>query len=506
MLAHRRRFISIAQAAIFVAAASLLLLLCAQPSSALSSPFDTHFGSNESVQLTGYDANIQKRDQIAVAPNGSFAVVGSAAEFARKSFDGKFRDYGARWAISMYTKNGKPDSRFGKNGKVVLHLPGEQATYPRASLATSARFDRRGRLLVAGAIDHASNADFEEASSHENMQLGFGDVQENYLGLIRLTKRGKLDQSFGKHGVTQVYLYGTGNGYGPAYARAVGIGELPSGRIIVGGTKTEDSSLWSTAVYAFSPNGRRVLDFGLNGKKTVPNATTLRVGPGGHIFAGGIKFKGPNAADLDQSWSVTKLKSNGHFDKRYGNNGVAEIKTNVNTGTDSIVPLVETKSIDIAPIGKGRVLVTGALPQGPKGYSVLTVAQLSPGGKQDKSFGSSGFARAPLGTNTSSSGSSVVMNRFGEIFAGGTINTLPFNTPWEVGASPFPQGVIVQFNERGKPARGWANNAVQSLTKAGVKACPYGPQLSIQAKRVLATGCWRELEETPAGEVFRINL
>jgi hypothetical protein len=38
-----------------------------------------------------------------------------------------------------------------------------------------------------------------------------------------------------------------------------------------------------------------------------------------------------------------------------------------------------------------------------------------------------------------------------------------------------------------------------------VKACPYGPQLSIQAKRVLATGCWRELEETPAGEVFRIN-
>lgn len=496
MLDRHRRFNSIRLCTILIAASSLLLLAFAQPSMALSGQVDTRFGSNGSTTLTGYDPFMPQRDQVAVAPNGSFAVVGSIGEPARKSVDGTYTFDGQRWSISLYAKNGTLDTRFGEKGRVILRLPGERADYPRSSSATAVSFDRRGRLLVAGAIDHATFAEYQLASSRSSHELGFGDVQRNRLGLIRLTKSGRLDHSFGARGVTQVDLEDRDQS-----VRAVGIGELPGGRIVVG----ESIRYGWVNAFAFTPAGKHIRSFGARGKTRVKNASALRVGTDGSIFAGGIKYVGPSAAHQLHVWSVTRLKADGRTDKTYGKNGVAEIRTKYSTKYAFVAPSVETMSFDLAPISAGRVLVTAAQRHGSKGHAVLAVARLGSRGRLDSSFGASGVARAPLGPNTSSSGASVVMNRAGEIYAGGTFDQTPFNDRYAVGGRPYSQGIVAKFDKRGKPDLKWGARGVQRMARAGVESCPFGPQLTIQATRVLASGCWREATGEKPAEVFRLR-
>lgn len=483
MLARNRRNASMLVA---VVVSSILLICFVQSASAITKPFDPAFGSSGKVGLKGFESAIDSRSQIAVARDGSFVVVGSVRQTVR--MPGRRSAPAQRWLIARFTKDGKPDAKFGNKGRVVLNFPGEMANYPRQSVASGVTFDRRGRLLIAGSVDHARLSDYRRAVAQDDSKTAYGDVQNNYLGLVRLTRSGRLDRSFAGDGMAQTRLFERQGSYGPIYVRAAGIGELPGGRIVVGATGSQLRSPYDAiGVFAYHADGRRVTGFGTGGRRVVPDATALRFTPRGQIFAGGIKTTQHTVDEGELSWSITKLKANGDFDESYGLNGVSILSTGVDPDTVVGIPAVEKLNFDLAPLSSGRVVMTGVLSNGPRWFSALGVARFGVNGKLDESFGESGLARAPFGANVSSVGAGLVVGSSGEILVGGTKNMLALSQ------ASGHQGVIAKFTSSGSFVTSWAPSLL--------KKCRYGPRMSSQLAGVLLSGCIDQAAQT----IFRIK-
>jgi uncharacterized delta-60 repeat protein len=143
-----------------------------------------------------------------------------------------FQTSSTRIAIARYTSDGRLDSSFGHNGRVLASF-GLPHDYVREAILDSA-----GRLLVAGGTSNILGAD-------------------RFIALARFTEDGSLDGSFGSGGVTLVDIQGNEHGVSLALDSA--------GRIIVAGIASRRAFDNWVAVTRYTPDGALDMTFGLAG-------------------------------------------------------------------------------------------------------------------------------------------------------------------------------------------------------------------------------------------------
>jgi uncharacterized delta-60 repeat protein len=135
--------------------------------------------------------------------------------------------------IARFRADGRPDRSFSRNGIATVNFHG------RDESATGVAVRSDGRIVVVGTAGV------------------FVKTKTNRIALVRLTRNGSLDRSFGKR-LTDPGPYGGEGG-------DVLIG--PGGRVLVAGTAYDKNAVtgssWATVRYL--PNGRRDASFGRRG-------------------------------------------------------------------------------------------------------------------------------------------------------------------------------------------------------------------------------------------------
>lgn len=190
---------------------------------------DTSFGSGGKV-ITAFSANNSEAAAVVVQGDGKIVVVGS--NLATKT--------GYDFAAIRYLPNGKPDSSFGKAGKVLTALS------PRDDRANDVVLQTDGRILVGGAS-----------------------------ALVRYLTNGSLDKAF----------QGTGYVLTTSSAGAYGCRSLvlqADGKIVVAG-------LPSFTLARYHHDGRLDLSFSDTGLKSGPSGelADMLIQPDGRILAVG---------------------------------------------------------------------------------------------------------------------------------------------------------------------------------------------------------------------------
>jgi uncharacterized delta-60 repeat protein len=278
-----------------------------------SGALDRAFGGNGVVTLSG---RIRQAKDVAIQPNGRILVLGSKSvhtsrddfalfsvvrllpsgrldrSFSHDGFahigtrrgqapnglalqrDGKILIAGTvqlqlpNWGymeIARLRRDGRPDRTFSHDGLATVDFPG------RDDGAGAIAVQRDGRIVVAGSSGI------------------FVQPWTTRIALIRLTRNGALDRSFGKR------LASAGR-YGSA-AGGVFIG--PDGRILVAGVRSDDRSDYTSAwaVLRYLPNGRLDHRFGRRGVVIGDFGTgrdwasTVLMQPDGKILVGGSIYE-----------------------------------------------------------------------------------------------------------------------------------------------------------------------------------------------------------------------
>jgi uncharacterized delta-60 repeat protein len=199
------------------------------------------------------------------------------------------------------------------------------------------------------------------------------------FALLRYTSDGVLDATFGAGGVVL-----TDFGTRTDQVRAMAL--MADGRIVLGGhTLTDDLSIADMAFARYMPDGALDSTFGSSGRVVVDvrgtpdEARGVVVLPGGQIVAAGLSKNPGGWADL----AMLKLKADGAIDTTFGQAGVF---------TSSFGGPENDVANALAVDALGRPIAGGTA--GSVDFGAL---RLTPGGTIDSSFGTGGRARIDFG-------------------------------------------------------------------------------------------------------------
>jgi uncharacterized delta-60 repeat protein len=198
--------------------------------------FDKKFGSGGRVLTaiypqTGYGPK-DEAYAVALQKDGKIVVAGGTG-----GFPGDF-------AIVRYLPNGKPDTKFGKNGAAVVDIGADDT-------AVALAIQPDGKIIAAGR----------------------GEVRGlwNDFSMVRLTPEGKLDQKFGKGGKVTTDFMG-----GMDWAN--GLVLLPNGKIIAGGLAEMPCNgycqKWGFAMARYNTDGSLDKTFGRDGLSQLDTIST----------------------------------------------------------------------------------------------------------------------------------------------------------------------------------------------------------------------------------------
>jgi uncharacterized delta-60 repeat protein len=202
-------------------------------------------------------------------------------------------------AVTRVTSGGKLDPHFGVEGVAPL---------PEHGLVTSR--GRRHELEVTPRTIEALPDGGALVSAWASGLIGTSRIE-----LIRLTRRGALDRSFGRDGIA---LIGLGL-HGECTARSMALED--DGHIVLGGSIRAGSSGAGknrAAVIRLLPEGRLDPSFGRDGFVTAPFpgqalVTAVDVGPRGEIVAGGWRMRKQRYSPL-----VLRFTAKGRLDRGFG--------------------------------------------------------------------------------------------------------------------------------------------------------------------------------------------
>jgi uncharacterized delta-60 repeat protein len=243
------------------------------------------------------------------------------------------------FALARYLPNGRLDRSFGRAGKVLT-----ESRY--GDLASAVAAQANGKLVVAG-----------------GQEAGWSGFT-----LIRYTRAGRLDRTFGTAGIAHPSVRVECD----AEPRAIAI--QADGKIVVAGHCLEKQhEAWEAAVLArYTPDGRLDPAFGDGGsvltdfgpeKRSAAHAVALQA-DGKIVIAG--HGNGSRVA-------LARFMSNGRLDPTFGSGGK--------------VLDVAGSALALALQPDGRILVAGAATAG-------IIARYAPDGSPDNSFGNGG--RMPI--------------------------------------------------------------------------------------------------------------
>lgn len=370
---------------------TLLCLVIAITAQAQPGNIDSSFGNNGKV--VSRFSNQFGLKKIALQNDGKIVGAGSITASSKLLN-----------AIICYNANGSVDKSFGDDGKVVL------AVGDSTGNVTGLTLQQDGKILVTG-------------DAH------LGGVR-NQLFILRYTKNGIIDSSFGTNGLA--YLKDPDGNFGGQAIhvqtdgkivingffadRVANIDYIVVARFLSNGKKDtsfnstgknymsfglysypgnfviqndgkitgtgngsikHSTVLQSLALYRLNKNGRLDNSFGKGGKviATTTNNSQgfdLKVSSDGKIVAAGITFV-QNELDADQL--IMRFKTNGDIDSSFGNNG---------TLINDFVSIDKISAISIQT--NGKIVVAGTGP----GSSFASLTRYFGNGKPDNSFGTNG--------------------------------------------------------------------------------------------------------------------
>ncbi len=189
----------------------------------------------------------------------------------------------ARLFVARATAGGSLDTSFASpNGFHLLDLDG-------TSRAEAVVVDAQNRILVAGSIENTTRD----------------------LIVLRFTKNGELDTTFGQGGLVVL-------GDTEGAERGVALAMRPDGRIVVVGDAAFEG-VAQVVVYQFLENGAPDLSFGVQGVSTVPNqgsdvAEDMALLPDGRILVAGNSTPGGPG--------LVRLTRDGALDPYFGHEGL----------------------------------------------------------------------------------------------------------------------------------------------------------------------------------------
>jgi len=255
--------------------------------------------------------------------------------------------------VTVYGAPGSVDTSF-EGGKVMVPVGGADA-YAYAMVAQA-----DGKLLVAG-------------TSHEHG----GD-----FALLRLTRDGVIDESFGKQGLVTTEV-----GAGADVARAVAVDT--QGRIVVAGT-ADGSAKLDFAVVRYLATGEIDDSFGDHGKTIVSvgedadTAYAIALQADGKIVVGGDSNRGSSQTGID--FALVRLNDDGNLDQDFGAKGVVTTSIASFGGRDSIYALaLQTVA------GEERIVAAG-------GEGDFSLARFRADGSLDATFGKQGKVQSVFGS------------------------------------------------------------------------------------------------------------
>ncbi|HEY0466900.1 MAG TPA: hypothetical protein VGC79_22000, partial [Polyangiaceae bacterium] len=255
--------------------------------------------------------------------------------------------------VTVYGPPGSVDTSF-QGGKVLIPVGGSDAY----AYAMTAQPD--GKLLLAG-TSHSHGGDFT---------------------VLRLTRDGELDASFGSAGLVTTEV-----GPGADVARAIAVDD--AGRIVVAGTASGAAGL-DFAVVRYQPDGKLDQSFGSLGKTIVSfgddadTAYSLLLQSDGKIVIGGDSNRASEQSGLD--FALLRLDKNGQPDPSFGAAGLVTTSVASFGGRDSIYALALKK---IA--GEERIVAAG-------GEGDFSLARFRADGSLDETFGEQGKVSGLFGS------------------------------------------------------------------------------------------------------------
>lgn len=236
-------------------------------------------------------------------------------------------------SLSSSAQPGTLDPTFSENGRVTIKV-GDNA------FGRSVAIQSNGKIVVAGYTNNVVN---------------------NNFALVRITRDGKPDNSFGTNGIV-ITDFGGGDGASSVALQA-------DGKIVVAGTSDNDFAL-----SRYRQNGKTDSTFGENGKVitdfgNINQASSVAIQADGKIVVAGNTHIG-----LSYDFELVRFQQNGKLDSSFGNDG----RTFCDFGGSEDF----ARSMTIQPDGK--IIVAGNSDQN------FSLVRYREDGKPDSSFGNAG--------------------------------------------------------------------------------------------------------------------
>ena len=391
-----------------------------------------------SLSATGHD----RLYDIAFTETGSSYAVGSLSDGTAASSDAKV-------LIVKHRDDGSIDTSFGQGGSLIFNL----IAAGDGEVARSIAVDSKGRIVVAGSVEHAGGA----------------DARDRDLFVLRLTAAGQIDSSFGTAGVAILNL-SEGETVGTGYI-SDGFGGMivdAQDRVLVHGSAKRPGGLDSDFVMVrldsegdfdatFGDTGRATLD--IRNLSASPKAPVLL--PDGDVIGTGYMREGAIVLPV-----VYKLTSEGRLDTSYGKGGIFS-EAVLNSTTEVYSAVLQGDSL--ITVGYGRDNEQESL-------DVLSL-RINPEGKLDTSFGTQGFARIDVdGFNDN----------------GRNIALLPDGRILLVGGGRFTStnsdGMLAILKSNGELDESFGDSGVQLFDFGGAQDFLWGADVAPDLDKVMAVG------------------
>jgi uncharacterized delta-60 repeat protein len=364
----RRRMIPtllIRRAAVVILQAGLLSLVLLLPVAAAAGDLDTTFGGDGRV-VTGF-AGDASGFAAAIQADGKIVAAG---ELFPEGVESKF-------ALARYRPSGALDPTFGGDGRVVTGFPGDTSANG-AFLA----IQTDGKIVAVGVVS------------------GPGEFGKNRFALVRYTRSGALDPTFGGDGRVVTGFAG--------HADARGVAIQAGGKIVAAGS-VFIPSLQRTkfALARYRPSGALDPTFGGDGRVVTGFAgdaehSGVAIQADGKIVAGGTLF-----TDDAVMFALARYRPSGALDPTFGGDG--RVVTGFRGGG--------TRGEGVAIQADGKIVAGGTLCC-PGGRLKFALARYRPSGELDPTFGGDG--RVTTGFAGDASAHGVAIQGDGKIVAVGS--------------------------------------------------------------------------------------
>ncbi len=301
------------------------------PTASSPGSIDTTFGTEGKV-ITSFGTGDDAINALALQEDGKIIAVGYAAQNNKYVF-----------ALARYNPDGSLDTSFGIDGKVTTSIGNI------ADTASGVALQSDGKILVAGTTG--------------------GGTTASDFALVRYTKDGSLDTTFGTEGIVTTQIGISANAYGICIQQ--------NEKIILIGYAYSGSPTFALARY--DKNGTLDASFGTDGKVIIKIgdyslANGVAIQSDGKIVLAGMQ-KRNNYTDF----TVVRYNSEGSLDNTFGNGGV--VLTPISDCNDS------AKCVTILP--NGKILVGGCSYTG-QSSSDFALVRYNQDGSLDHSFGQEG--------------------------------------------------------------------------------------------------------------------